>query len=46
VRTQGLPPASLAAVRAVIEDARRLEGLPIEDEDELEVLYLLVKATN
>lgn len=31
VRTQGLSPVSLAAVRAVIEDARRLEGLPIED---------------
>ena len=35
VRAQGLSPASLAAVRAVIEDARRLERLPIEDEAQL-----------
>jgi len=35
MRAQGLPPASLAAVRAVIEDARRLERLPIEDEAQL-----------
>jgi len=32
LRAQGLSPASLAVVRAVIENARRLEGLPGEDE--------------
>lgn len=32
LRAQGLSPASLATVRAVIENARRLEGLPSENE--------------
>jgi hypothetical protein len=33
LRAAGLSESSLAAVRAVIENARRLEGLPDDDKD-------------